>query len=270
MNRAQFAKVTALVFGLKVDTALKNSSFTDVSVDTSGFGYALPYIEALKREGIIDGVGEGRFDPAGKVTKEQLAKILVLGLGMSDAARESEGVVDSTVSDWARGYVDIASKLNLISSDSEGSFGGNISADREDLVIGAFESAKTFETSQPLEASGAHFESGNILHLNLTAKIDLASIDLSKFKINGIPLDPKLDSFELSADLKTITIKLHKALPFEPGNMPLIDISDHLATLYGNTVENEAGNPISVTLDESIKPTPALTPAPTPLSLIHI
>ncbi|WP_238540405.1 S-layer homology domain-containing protein [Paenibacillus mucilaginosus] len=30
MNRAQFAKVAALIFGLKVDTSLKTSSFSDV------------------------------------------------------------------------------------------------------------------------------------------------------------------------------------------------------------------------------------------------
>ncbi len=49
MNRAQFAKVMALVVGLKVDGNLKTSSFTDVKSDSPGVGYALPCIEAMKR-----------------------------------------------------------------------------------------------------------------------------------------------------------------------------------------------------------------------------
>ncbi|MGO4374533.1 S-layer homology domain-containing protein, partial [Paenibacillus sp. MCAF20] len=40
MNRAQFAKVAALIFNLKVDSNLTESSFKDVSEDGPG-GYAL-------------------------------------------------------------------------------------------------------------------------------------------------------------------------------------------------------------------------------------
>lgn len=41
MDRAQFAKVAALIMGLEVDKDLKTSSFKDVAADSSG-GYALP------------------------------------------------------------------------------------------------------------------------------------------------------------------------------------------------------------------------------------
>ena len=49
MNRAQFAKVATLIFNLKVDTNLKNSTFTDVKSDDPASGYALPYIEAIRQ-----------------------------------------------------------------------------------------------------------------------------------------------------------------------------------------------------------------------------
>ncbi|MGO4695390.1 S-layer homology domain-containing protein [Paenibacillus sp. 2TAB26] len=45
MNRAQFAKVAALIFDLKVDTTPRKSSFSDVKVDNP----TLPYIEAILR-----------------------------------------------------------------------------------------------------------------------------------------------------------------------------------------------------------------------------
>jgi len=92
MNRAQFAKVAALIFGLKVDTSLETSSFSDVSSDDPGHGYALPYIEVVKQAGITDGYAPGEYNPAGEVTKEQLATFLIRGLGMEKDAQATAGV----------------------------------------------------------------------------------------------------------------------------------------------------------------------------------
>ncbi|TYP71911.1 S-layer family protein [Paenibacillus methanolicus] len=47
-----------------------------VKMDDHAYGYALPYIGAIKAAGITEGNGDGTFDPAGKVTKEQLATFL--------------------------------------------------------------------------------------------------------------------------------------------------------------------------------------------------
>ncbi|WP_201305311.1 hypothetical protein [Paenibacillus puerhi] len=55
MNWAQFAKVVALIFGLKVDTDLKSSSFKDVGADDPANGYALPIITFyLNRRGLVE------------------------------------------------------------------------------------------------------------------------------------------------------------------------------------------------------------------------
>ncbi|MFF2480338.1 S-layer homology domain-containing protein [Paenibacillus sp. NPDC058071] len=145
MNRAQFAKVAALIFDLKSDQPPAASSFSDVSADH----YALPYIEALKKEGIVDGVGAGKFDPSGTVTKEQLATMLVRGLGQQPAAAP---VNDPTVSDWAKGYVALALQLKLVTTGDNGSFNGKSNATRELLVLSAFEAAQvkgSLPTSSP-------------------------------------------------------------------------------------------------------------------------
>jgi hypothetical protein len=139
MNRAQFAKVAALIYGLDVNKDAKTSSFSDVKADDAANGYALPYIEAIKKAGITDGMGDGRFNPAGDVTKEQLATFLVRGLGKDDEAKKEEGVDDSTVSDWAKGYVDLALQLKLLANGADGKFGGTSSATRDLLVLGAYE-----------------------------------------------------------------------------------------------------------------------------------
>ncbi len=115
MNRAQFAKVAALIMGLEVNKDLKTSTFTDVSVTDEANGYALPYIEALKTAGVTDGYADGMYNPAGKVTKEQLATFLVRVLGQDAAAKAKTGT-DATVSGWAQGYVALALELKLLSN----------------------------------------------------------------------------------------------------------------------------------------------------------
>jgi hypothetical protein len=145
MNRAQFAKVAALIFNLKVDTSLKTSSFEDVKADDPANGYALPYIEAVKAAGITDGYGPGEFNPAGKVTKEQLAAFLIRGINKDADAKATPGVNDDTVSDWAKGYVALALNLKLLANGADGKFGGTTNATRDLLVLGAYEGKQQYK-----------------------------------------------------------------------------------------------------------------------------
>ncbi|GIP50283.1 hypothetical protein J53TS2_38740 [Paenibacillus sp. J53TS2] len=145
MNRAQFAKVAALIFNLDVDKDLKSSSFSDVKADDPANGYALPYIEAVKAAGITDGYGEGSYNPAGEVTKEQLATFLIRGLGKDAEAKATPGVSDTTVSDWAKGYVALALEKKLLENGADGTFGGKTTATRGQLVEGAYEAKEKFE-----------------------------------------------------------------------------------------------------------------------------
>jgi hypothetical protein len=145
MNRAQFAKVAALIFNLKVDSSLKTSSFKDVKSDDPANGYALPFIEAVKAAGITDGVADGVYDPAGKVTKEQLAAFLIKGLGLAKDAAATPGVTDATVSDWAKGYVALAIQKKLMSNGADGKFGGETNATRDLLVLGSYEAKSQYK-----------------------------------------------------------------------------------------------------------------------------
>ena len=263
MNRAQFAKVAALIGGLPVNNAPTNSSFRDVATDH----YALPYIEAIRAAGITDGVGEGRFDPAGKVTKEQLATFLVRALGKNGEVQGTPPVNDSTVSDWAAGYVQQALNLNLLRNSQNGTFGGKSNANRELLATAGFEAARAVEAAKPIEVSGADFLAGNQLHLTLTVGVNANSVDLSKIMINGVPLDSNLNSFELSADKKTIMITLHKGFQLDLSKTPIITVNG-LTTLYGNEVRNEASNviPVKLTVPPVNSALPVPEPAPIPVT----
>ncbi|WP_282942482.1 S-layer homology domain-containing protein [Paenibacillus sp. RC67] len=143
-TRAQFAKVAALIFQLKVDSSLKTSSFSDVKADDPANGYALPYIEAIYKAGITEGYESGQFNPSGEITKEQLAAFLLRGLGQNAAAESTTGVNDTTVSDWAKGYVALALKNKLLNNGADGTFGGTSAATRDLLLLGSYEAKKQY------------------------------------------------------------------------------------------------------------------------------
>ncbi|GEM_PF-1064880 len=249
INRAQFAKVAALIFGLEVDDSLKTSPFKDVKSDDPAYGYALPYIAVIHAAGITTGIGNGEFNPSGEVTKEQLATFLVRGLGRGEEPSGLQFSQDSTVSNWAGGYVQRALDLGLLDNNPDGTFGGKEEASRALLVTGGYETARTLEETKPLEISGADFAAGNKLLLTLTVGIDAKSVDLSKITINGVPLNPNLDSFVLSEDKKTIIINLHDGFQLDTSKTPVIAVNG-LKTQFGNDVKNDESNKIPVTLTE--------------------
>jgi hypothetical protein len=155
MNRAQFAKVAALIFGLPVDKPLKSSGFNDVFADDPANGYALPYIEALKKANLTDGYGANSYNPAGEVTKEQLAAFLIRGLNKEAEAKATQGANDNTVSAWAKGYAALATQLKLMVNGADGTFGGTSAATRELLVTSSYEAKQQYVPGSAREKPGA-------------------------------------------------------------------------------------------------------------------
>ncbi|UQZ84410.1 Endoglucanase precursor [Paenibacillus konkukensis] len=183
MNRAQFAKVAALVFKLKVDTSLKTSSFNDVKADDPANGYALPYIEAVKAAGITDGYAEGEYNPAGEVTKEQLAAFLLRGLKLDSDAKATPGVSDSTVSDWAKGYVALALEKKLLTNSSDGTFGGTTAATRDLLVLGSYEAKQQYKPDFNGKYAIASLKATDAKELTLELNGALSADDAKNLKI---------------------------------------------------------------------------------------
>ena len=79
------------------------TAFPDVPLNE----WYTPYVTWAASEGLVNGMGDGRFDPAGDLTQEQMYKIAalcasVLGIGKTPPANALSGYPDaSAVSDWA-------------------------------------------------------------------------------------------------------------------------------------------------------------------------
>ncbi|KRF33979.1 S-layer homology domain-containing protein [Paenibacillus sp. Soil787] len=208
MNRAQFAKVAALIMGLDVNKDVQTSSFTDVSVTDAANGYALPYIEALKTAGVTDGYAEGQYNPAGKVTKEQLATFLVRVLGQDAAAKGKTGT-DTTVSDWAQGYVALALDLKLLSNGTDGKFGGMANATRDLLVSGAYEAKQQYVSAGKVSVTDAKATGVQQVTVNFNKPIDTTKATLALTKGTAdIATTVKFADDKKSAELTLTDVKV--------------------------------------------------------------
>ncbi|WP_337103781.1 S-layer homology domain-containing protein [Paenibacillus sp. YIM B09110] len=201
MNRAQFAKVAALIFGLKADDSLPTSSFNDVKADH----WAIDYIEAVKKAGITDGVGNDNFNPAGQVTKEQLATFLVRGLGKDEDAKAEPGVKDSTVSDWASGYVALALDLKLLDNGADGKFGGQANATRDLLLTGAYEAKAQYVSPGKVSILEAKQVGMKKINVTFNKPVDSTKAGLSIANAEGAQV-------KWAADNKSATLTFAKNL----------------------------------------------------------
>lgn len=110
VTRAEMAKMVAVIMnkGEDVGDLYKNAcKFAD-----SANHWAAGYIAYCAQEGIISGKSETKFDPDGKVTGTEAAKMLLCALGY-DA--DAEGFKGAT---WASAVLSKAAKIGLVGSDA--------------------------------------------------------------------------------------------------------------------------------------------------------
>lgn len=108
MTRAEFATIVVKSLGL-VPTATKE--FSDVSADKWYAGY----VGTASKYGIVSGVGDGKFNPAGTITKQEAAAMITRAAKLCgmDTERNQVAVRDTlaqfpdyvSVSEWARSSV---------------------------------------------------------------------------------------------------------------------------------------------------------------------
>ena len=115
LTRAMFVTVLGRLCGVdpsEYDTV----SFTDIA---SGSWYA-PYVEWAARIGCVNGVGSGRFEPDGEITREQMCKIASscadsLGIDTKTSPDDAPEFTDcGDISPWAVHGTDFCASRGLI------------------------------------------------------------------------------------------------------------------------------------------------------------
>ncbi|WP_274472576.1 MULTISPECIES: S-layer homology domain-containing protein [unclassified Paenibacillus] len=140
MTRAEAAKLVAKIFALPFDEKAF-SSFADVDKSDESISWAIPFIEAAKSKGIIDGIDDTTYSPKDEVTIGQLAALFVKGLGKASEVKST--------SPWYNGYLDVA-KANGVDLGTDGAR----NATRTDLVNGSYLADQVFaNANKPAKAS---------------------------------------------------------------------------------------------------------------------
>lgn len=114
ITRAEFASLLVTAFGL---TKGEGKSFTD-TVDH----WAKDAIAAANAAGIVNGYSDTIFGPDDPITREQMAVMIVKAARLTDAAHAKTFADSSSISDWAKEAVDIATSNQLISGYPDNTF----------------------------------------------------------------------------------------------------------------------------------------------------
>ena len=115
VTRADF--VTMIMKALGKEEAEYKDIYSDISASDKNAGY----IQAATDMGIIEGF-EGNFESQGLLTREQMAKILVLASKASSADRDTSFADWNEISDWAKEYVGTGWKNGLFKGNAENKF----------------------------------------------------------------------------------------------------------------------------------------------------
>lgn len=104
-----------------------------------GGHWAAPLVEALSARGIISGDQYLRFNPEAPLTRAQLSKLLVAGLGNQDDAKLLSSY-PSRFNDvpkwhWANGYIESLAEVGAIQGYPDGSFGAEDTVTRAQLAV---------------------------------------------------------------------------------------------------------------------------------------
>ena len=88
----------------------------------------------LKELGIIDGVGDNKFNPSGIVTREQFLKMLVEATATPDSANAVK-FADVDSSAWYAPYVAAGVDAGLINGITDDTFGVGFEIKRQDMAV---------------------------------------------------------------------------------------------------------------------------------------
>ncbi len=101
--------VIALALSLSSVAAMAATTYDDVPADAA-YAEAVANLTAIN---VVEGYGDGKFNPDGKITRAEVATMIVRALAQDNAAKSSIGATDFTdvaADHWASGYINVASR----------------------------------------------------------------------------------------------------------------------------------------------------------------
>ncbi|CAN7626608.1 S-layer homology domain-containing protein [Paenibacillus sp. LjRoot153] len=230
ITRAQVAKAVAIILGLRIDNTHTTSSFSDVKSDD----LARVYIEALKNSGLTYDAGD-KFLPTGQMSRQELAKLLLKGLGLDEKVKQATPTKDETVDNTYKSYVAYAVQQKLMTNQVDGKFGGNVPVTKKEFALIAYAALQLhLTTAKPEKASIAELKviGKNKMTVRLNRDVDINKAVLTVTKEGALDSDNKPVIFTGGTDWTddNTTAKLDMDDPFTFGTYLVtlsgVDVSD--------------------------------------------
>ncbi|MCG0276636.1 MAG: S-layer homology domain-containing protein [Thermosediminibacteraceae bacterium] len=120
----RFAKALAIAVVISLVLGLMPVAFASVPEDVKGTKYEKA-VDTLVKLGIVNGYPDGTYKPDRVVTRAEMAKLLVVSLGLEDAAKLAGGATpfkDVDANNWAAPYINIAANLGIVVGYPDGKF----------------------------------------------------------------------------------------------------------------------------------------------------
>ncbi|ASA24858.1 S-layer homology domain-containing protein [Paenibacillus donghaensis] len=125
-----------MVFALLLSTLMPYLAFGEAKQfkDITD-SYAQKEIQSLVEAGIISGYEDNTFKPNKAMTRAELAKIIVLSLGLKESGNTTASFKDVAADSWYRGYVGALVETGITKGTSATTFSPNSKVTREELVV---------------------------------------------------------------------------------------------------------------------------------------
>ena len=135
LTRAQIVTIFYRLSGTSERGLGKKLQFTD----TSKKAWYADYLGWAVTEGLVSGYPEGDFRPDAPVSRQELAKLIVLFLRYIVAQNSGEPLVDSfndadTFPSWSADYIERLRETGLMAGDQSGNFLPNNGATRAEIA----------------------------------------------------------------------------------------------------------------------------------------
>ena len=237
VTRAEAATMIVRMLGQADEAEMGETSFTDVAADN----WASGYVNVAYANGIINGMGDGTFNPNGEVTYGQIVKMIVCALGYEPVALANGGYLGG-------GYLYAGSAQ--VTGFTKGVAGtANAAASRATvarLIYNALEVELMDQTSFSTGINGSTYE--------VLENKTILSEKLELEKVDGVIVETYLSDYAYEEGDNTVTLVVTKSYADE--EVAMYEAADELvlvadgtdaATLLGYTVtayvgENEDGD----------------------------
>lgn len=144
LTRAQFAKMICKLFYIEGD--VNGSGFSDVNSDD----WFAPYVYALKKAGIVNGVSEDRFGPNDNISRQDMLVLVARAAKLNNVEIiQKNDTIEFTdqdeIHDYARASVELFARAGIVSGHPDGSFDPDGLSTRAEAAKILYEIKKLYE-----------------------------------------------------------------------------------------------------------------------------